>query len=553
MKFTFLLSILLIGSAAIAATPDAGSIESQIKQERALRPQVPLFPVPSIKATEQPDASAATVFIRRIEWTGNAHVPTAELQADFSSALNRAYTFAQLQALTLRVGEYYRSKGLLARGILPAQQLRDGVLHIRVIEGTLGQITIRHDEDHLNFDIEKSKEFLRYGQPDNGLFGITAFQRAIKTLDSVPGVTASAVLTPGQALGETDVLVKMANTPTETGSLRLDNHASRATSSQGLRVTGYLNLDGLFEQGEQLNAQLIHSRGSDVLTLGGSTLWGRDGARIGANLSWLRYALGEPLTVLMGRGDSQAWDVFVDKPLRNDERGVSRVRLDFSARQYRDLMSGLTLSDKSVRAWNASWIGAWPDGWGGQSSNILSAALTWGQVRLNGFDDPRNVEGSYWKGRLLFNRAQYVNEKTELFMAFSAQYAGRNLDSSEKLALGGPTSVRAYPLGEASGDHGAILTLELRHQLSEKLQGLLFYDHGWVQQDRTPYLGQATPQQVQLMGLGLGLKWQVAQQLECVASVSTRLGHNPLADASGLDSDGTHRAPRFWFSLVRAF
>ena len=61
-------------------------------------------------------------------------------------------------------------------------------------------------------------------------------------------------------------------------------------------------------------------------------------------------------------------------------------------------------------------------------------------------------------------RLQGVTDTLSLYAAFNGQVASKNLDNSEKMGLGGPAGVRAYPTGEAYGDQGYILNLEARAQ-----------------------------------------------------------------------------------------
>ncbi len=53
-----------------------------------------------------------------------------------------------------------------------------------------------------------------------------------------------------------------------------------------------------------------------------------------------------------------------------------------------------------------------------------------------------------------------------LFGRFAAQLASKNLDSSESFILGGANGVRAYPLGEGSGDEGWLAQIETRYSIS---------------------------------------------------------------------------------------
>jgi filamentous hemagglutinin family protein len=75
-----------------------------------------------------------------------------------------------------------------------------------------------------------------------------------------------------------------------------------------------------------------------------------------------------------------------------------------------------------------------------------------------------------------------------LYLSLGGQWASKNLDGSEKLALGGARAVRAYPSGELLVDQGLIGTVEWRWSLNEELTPFLFYDaaHGKIVRNPTP-------------------------------------------------------------------
>lgn len=552
----YFISVLLMFFLSIevnATNIDGGVILQQIEQASETQTAPPSFEKAPEAQPEVIQVNAYRVLISEIEFLGNTNISSETLRKLFSSKLNKKYSFQELESLARIIGSFYRSKGLWAKGILPAQSLENGVLVIEIFESRLGEIQISHNEDDLNFSEAQSQEVLMYGQDKEGLFNFAKFKQALKNLDAVPGITASAVLEPGQKNGYTNVLVSMANTPTSSGSIRIDNHASRSTSEDGLRFTGFLNLDGILKKGDQINGQIVHSKGTDVLTLGATVPFGYSGSRIGGNATYLNYRLGEPLQSLDGHGNSKAYDIFLDIPVKNDDDLIAKVRFDLADKLYKNYLFGSKTSDKRVQYLSGTVTLSWPDDWFGDATNIFASTVKLGDLNLNGYADSSGTEGEYSILSVLFNRAQHLSETGELFTSIKGQYARSNLDSSEKLSLGGPTSVRAYPVGEASGDHGLIISVEYRHQISDKIQGVLFYDHGWVDQDESDYLGQSVPEEIQLKGLGVGMKWQIGDQFEFAGSLASRVGKNPAKDTAGNDSDGTKKDPRLWLSLVRQF
>jgi hemolysin activation/secretion protein len=99
-----------------------------------------------------------------------------------------------------------------------------------------------------------------------------------------------------------------------------------------------------------------------------------------------------------------------------------------------------------------------------------------------------------------------------LYGAAYGQIASKNLDISEKMVLGGPYGVRAYPVGEAYGDEGYIATLEgkvLLPSFSDRLPGQMhavaFVDTGSVRTNEEPWA--PGPNRRTLSGAGVGFTW----------------------------------------------
>ena len=140
----------------------------------------------------------------------------------------------------------------------------------------------------------------------------------------------------------------------------------------------------------------------------------------------------------------------------------------------------------------------------------------------------------------------------------SGQFASTDLNSAEQFYLGGPYGVRAYPVAQSGGSQGALATLELRHQIQEKLMASAFFDAGTVQQYKNPNTyntlkgGTNANNTYSLMGAGLGVRWEY-EGWNINASVAWKVGQNPLyASYYGafrpVNTDGTSTQPRGWIS-----
>ncbi len=500
MVVRYLLSIFLlalwVSPSVFAANPaspapDAGSILQQLQQEMLRRAPLPKFKKEAEERPQRPQTIGPGIraFVRKLDFEGNESITSEALSEFLSDRVGKELSYTDMKRLALAIGEYYRGKGLWARAAIPAQSLEDGVLLLKVIEGQMGDIQIDfHDPDgkEMRFPRQKVIEYLKLGQEPGKIFSIHNFERAIKSLDAVPGITAAAILEPGAKVGQTDIVARIANKPPFAGSVRGDNHGSRSTGYG--RITGYLNIDGVLEIGEQINLQAVHTRGTDVITIGGSYPLSVDGSRIGINYTDMRYELGKPLESLEGKGNSQATALYVSHPFEQRNDLIVNGQLSIGHTDYyNETVSGVS-SDKTAKTLAGTLQVSWPDQLAEEEAvNNVTLIATLGDLDLSRAADnlasdatTAKTDGYFSKVNFTVTRNQTINEKTQFWFSLLGQYAFSNLDSGQKISLGGPSNVRAYPNSEGTGDHGAVMTLELRHMLEPNLQGQLFYDHGYV-------------------------------------------------------------------------
>ena len=93
---------------------------------------------------------------------------------------------------------------------------------------------------------------------------------------------------------------------------------------------------------------------------------------------------------------------------------------------------------------------------------------------------PRTA-GGFSKATLIAQRQQTVTRELSLQGFINLQATNKNLDSSEKLTLGGPATLPGYANGEASGDEGVLVKLAVRWQAMAEFAVSVFADYGRVQ------------------------------------------------------------------------
>jgi hemolysin activation/secretion protein len=168
-------------------------------------------------------------------------------------------------------------------------------------------------------------------------------------------------------------------------------------------------------------------------------------------------------------------------------------------------------------------------------TNIWSLGWTSGLV---GFDDAPaqandaatvKTQGRFSKWNANFSRLQGLTAASTLYLYVAGQRANANLDSSEKMTVGGPYTVRAYDMGAVSGDNGYQFTAEFRRDLGQALRGqwqaVAFVDGANVTVNKNPWVADTNT--ATLRGAGLGLNWANASLWNARTYIASRLGSAP--------------------------
>jgi hemolysin activation/secretion protein len=537
--------------------PDAGAVLRDQAQPRLV---IPPRAAPRIEVDEpvRPamKPSDARFVVKRFLLTHNAMIADAELQALLAETIGKEVGFAELEAAVARVTQRYRERGyLLARAYLPAQDIHDGAVEIQVLEGRYGKVEVKNAARVRDDVVRRLIE--RHIEP-----GVAAYElkldRALLLAGDLAGVAAAhSVLRPGEKVGETDIRIELTASRLISGTVEFDNHGNRFTGPH--RVSAQVNVASPLRLGDQVSLRVIkgltgldYARAAYQLPVGG------DGARVGAAYTASRYQLyGAAFNAAGITGDSRAWTVNASYPFVRGRNVNLTGQLAYDWRDFEDRTTSTgTLSEKSTRVAAATLSGDARDGLLGGGVSAFAVTYNAGQV---GIRSPAQqaadaasarTQGHFDKWSVNALRLQTLSESMQLYIALTAQRAGKNLDSSEKLILGGAQGVRAYPQGEAAGDSGIVGSAEVRYNASvDKLPGVVqpfvFVDAGRVTINTTPFA--ATPNRRDLAGAGAGVAWSRPNDFQVKLSVARRLGSQP-ATASDRDSRS-----RGWIYLSKQF
>lgn len=525
--------------------PDAGQLLDQVRPMLPL-PAAPL-PEKSAVPTEAPLPEGPRIQIGTLRITGASVFTESELHALVADAEGQALFLTELQGVADRLTQYYRQRGyVLAFAYVPAQRLADGVITLAIVEGRIGAITERND--HVVGGAAMAPlTALKSGEVAQS----QTLERSLLLLSDLPGVAVTSTLKPGSVAGTSDLAVEVAPGARITGQVDVDGNGDRFTGR--VRGGATINLNNPLQLGDQLTVRGLTSDGGFRYLFGDYRLpVNRYGTRIRASLSNLHYQLGDALKPLGLEGDARTLSVMVSHPLVRARRLniYAELQADAITMQDRVGSTGTTI-DRKIRLWHATLNGNWVDNWGGSSS--WSAEYASGNLAQDADTalldalGPK-AAGHFEKWHITLRRLQGITHAMDLLMSFTGQLAEKNLDSSQKIALGGARGVRAYPQSEGFGDQGYVATAELRSNLPLPIpgrwQGTVFVDHGMIEINKNPW--SALPNTRHLSGGGLGLNALFDGNWSVSTSLAWRLG----ADLPRNDID---RLPRGWVQVVKGF
>ena len=541
----------LTALAAGQGIPDAGAILQQIQPSKPT--------LPSANGTgltiEQADGSklppSVPFLIKSVQIVGNTLVDTSTLLALVADAQGKTLSLPQLGELAARITAYYQSKGYpLARAIIPAQTIALGVVRIEVIEARYGKVSL-DNSSRVNSDLlQTTLSPLQSGQA----IGQTEMDHALLLLSDFAGIVVNATLKPGEAVGTSDLLVESMPGSVMSANVVLDGYGNRYTGRE--RIGGTLNFNNPLHHGDTLSVSGLSSGGGmNYGRLAYESLLNGQGTRLGGAYSALDYTLGEPLAALNAHGTAQVSSLWVKHPLLRSRDFNLYGQIQFDELQLRDHVDASSIrSDRSLENWTLSLTGDVRDALGAGGINTWSLGWTAGRV---GFDDhaaqladaaTAQTQDNFSKWTASLARLQALGAIDTVYLAFSGQWSNTNLDSSQKMSVGGPYTVRAYDMGAVSGDSGYSVSAEYRHDLGPagggQWQAVAFIDSANVTVNHNTWT--TGDNGATLSGAGIGLNWNGPDQWGAKMIVATPVGSTPVLVGN---TDST----RVWAEVSRRF
>jgi hemolysin activation/secretion protein len=544
--------------------PDAGRILEQQREPLRLPPPAdddvkPRLPEPK---PALPVSPTLKVNVTQFTFSGNTLFTDEQLTEVVREFVGKELDFEGLTDAATKVRAYHRERGyFLAQAYLPQQTIRNGVVEIAILEGRVGMVQLqRRPASRLAPWLLEGilKAHLKPGD----IITETGLEKPLLLINDLPTAAVTSEIRPSETLGAADLRVNVdQGVGLFNGSIDFDNHGSRFTGEY--RLGASLNMNNPFTIGDQISLRafatdedMYFGRIAYIVPAG---FWG---TRVGFSASKFDYRLEKDFADLGANGEGLVKSVFAFHPLYRTRNTNLIGQFAYEDKRLFDRIESTgTTEDRFIDSIKAGVVGDFRDGFLGGGLNAFSATYTHGDLKIQpepvaiADRDPATgaqTAGTFRKWNYDFKRLNRITDNASLLISLYGQQASKNLASAEKMSLGGPNGVRAYPVGEATGDSGLQVTGEGRYIIpgvkvfEGEVAVIAFYDWGQVYVKEKP-LASDTHNKRSISGYGVGGSLGREGQFVIRGSMSWQGDHEqPLADSAKRD-------PRVWVQAVAWF
>ena len=510
---------------------------------------------PLASAADAPAPAEQSIWVARYTFSGENPVTEAELADVLAAHRHKDATLTELEAQAEEVTKYLRSKGyFVAFAYLAPQNFKDGVVNFTIVPGHYDQIIV-NNESYLKEEAIRREIGISSGE----LVKKSTLNRGVWLTNDLSRVEANTQLKAGSRQGTTDLVVNVKNKGHRTwGYVGVDNGGYRYTGRY--QYSAFVNYASPAREGDLLSVGGIMSNGGMWSgSASYSTPIAKQGERVGVSYARSHYTLGGAFSALDYTGTAQTLSVHWQHNFKRsrDVNIYGTVRLDLKSLE--DEAKGMAYNNpKSAHNWVFGVNGDSLDRFWTGGKNTFALNYTHGDLSID--DEMQRLydaataqtAGQFGKWNLELTRLQHVSERVSLYLSYQRQWASKNLDSSEKMSLGGPNGVRAYPVGEASGDDGWRWTSELRWNLPTRegdenvWQLIAFADGGHVNLYHNKLPGYTGVAGRSLYGAGVGVNSSNQANWVARAYYAWKIGSEDAV------SD-TDRSGLFWFQIYKFF
>ncbi len=504
---------------------------------------VPQVARPQARADTKPIVKLVGVSVQGAHAIGPAGVAAA-----YSSYLNKMISQADLVEIAGRITQLYRDAGYhLSRAIVPPQDIKDGHVTIRMIEGSISELVVR-GKGAEEFGAPSILQPITLEHPSR----LSTVERQLLLANDRPGmrITDATLEEIGDATGHFRLTVYV-KTWRIYAAGAVDNLGSAAVGPVQTYATAALN--SYFTPGDALtlNASTIPTEIHE-LAYGGLSYdrpIGTDGFRVGATAWYSSVWPGDYRRLIDTRTENIAGELRGSiVPVKSQSSSLSLIAAlgIWESSETNDF--GIFYRDH-IRTMSFAGNYTFTDPLRGRNYLDVLYRQGLGVLGASQADDPLasryGASGIFSVIDLAFTRYQPLSDAWSVKLAAAAQFASAPLLTSQQFYLGGLAFGRGFDSGEISGDNGVAGTVELRFDQSVDYRVLKGYQlYGFVDSGAVWDTGGGVGT-LSLTSAGAGVRFYLKDEVQAGIAIAVPLEYRALTFES--------HAPRLLFSISSAF
>lgn len=543
------IGIYLITESTLAA-PSGGQLLREIEQQQKMDTpshQQPLQLDINRKTESKTESNDSNIAIPISEFIfrGNRSIDDKTLNTAIKDSIKKEYTLNDLQKIASKIEKIYQGKNYtFVHAFIPPQEVNNGVLVIEIKEGQYGEIKINNKSKLKNTVIENSIRSIKSQETIQS----KKLESALIRLNQIPGIDAKSTLEPGTNNGQADLIIDIEDASAVNGDLSIDNFGDKDTGTY--KTGGSMAIKNLSGRGDQLNLGIMASNlDNQYQRIAYQLPTNISDSTIGFSYSSIQYKVGGTSRILNLSGNAISQGIYLQQPIISQIDKYADIKIQYEDRIIKDKgdQYGGTIK-KQINVISMTLSGGGVNIVSNRSLSNFSVTYSSGRVAVHNpdwdefYQKTRRFQGGFSKLLINTNQTKWLTNKLNIFGQVYAQWADKNLDSSEKIGLGGPYGVRAYSASDDSGDIGFITNIELRHAILPQTQLSAFYDYGKIRLNKNGW-GRKNPF-IQRAAMGAALEWSSKHgSIKLISALPIAPGKSTLAK----------KAPSIWIQSSYSF
>ena len=449
--------------------------------------------------------------IKKIIFEGNTAISSKELDLVVLEFIDKPINLAILQEIAQKLAEYYWQLGYKTSDAYPLtqQDLSQGVVQIRIVEGSLVEIDIE--------GLEHTKENyvinLLQNQIGEKPLNINRLLESIKLLQRDSRfMSVNAELLQGNTLQQSRLKLFIEEAPNITGHLFTNNHGALSSGEEQIDLE--LNVESLTGYSDRFSVRGIGSEGSYQIFADYQIPLNTQQSKLRIHYEGGEsQVIREPFRRFDITGNYQKAWIQIRHPLLitlNREIATS-VEVGWQKSQTfvldRPFSFSSQIPDAGYEIWTIRMSSEWLE-------SLPSRAIA-GRLQLTaGWDSLSATEDPFFIGRGQFQWLEKLDSTLIFSFSLSGQISGGDFGGtltvlpSEQFSIGGINTVPGYDLNLRRGDSGVNAIVRFHQTVIDnsdwgKVELMPFFAVGTIWNGNTQILQPET-----LASLGINCQWQ---------------------------------------------